>query len=110
MRRLYHSVLWQARGAIRDVGRVLAIPYATVDSVAKLVPMELKVTIDSALKASPELRHRYEEDEQTKKLLDIAKSIEGMPRHATMHAAGVVITDRPRYLIMFRFQKMMTMW
>lgn len=84
-----------ARGAIRDVGRVLAIPYATVDSVAKLVPMELKVTIDSALKASPELRHRYEEDEQTKQLLDIAKSIEGMPRHATMHAAGVVITDRP---------------
>lgn len=84
-----------ARGAIRDVGRVLAIPYATVDYVAKLVPMELKVTIDSALKTSTELRNRYEEDEQTKQLLDIARSIEGMPRHATMHAAGVVITDRP---------------
>lgn len=84
-----------ARGAIRDVGRVLAIPYATVDFVAKLVPMELKVTIDSALKTSTELRNRYEEDEQTKQLLDIARSIEGMPRHATMHAAGVVITDRP---------------
>ena len=84
-----------ARGAIRDVGRVLAIQYATVDSVAKLVPMELKVTIDSALKTSTELRNRYEEDEQTKQLLDIARSIEGMPRHATMHAAGVVITDRP---------------
>lgn len=85
-----------ARGAIRDVGRVLAIPYAVVDSVAKLVPMEIKdITIDLALKASAELRHRYEEDEQTRQLLDIAKSIEGMPRHATMHAAGVVITDRP---------------
>ncbi len=84
-----------ARGAIRDVGRALAIPYATVDSIAKLVPMELNITIEKALSLSPELKRQYTEDEQTKTLLDIAMSIEGMPRHATMHAAGVVITDRP---------------
>lgn len=84
-----------ARGAIRDVGRALAIPYATVDVIAKLVPMELNMTIAKALKISSELYKRYNEDEQTKTLLDIAMSIEGMPRHATMHAAGVVITDKP---------------
>ncbi len=84
-----------ARGAIRDVGRALAIPYATVDVIAKLVPFEINITIEKALKISKELRTRYNEDEQTKNLLDIAMSIEGMPRHATMHAAGVVITDRP---------------
>lgn len=86
-----------ARGAIRDVGRALAIPYATVDVIAKLVPMELNITIEKALKVSNELKKRYSEDEQTKRLLDIAMSIEGMPRHATMHAAGVVITDKPVY-------------
>ena len=84
-----------ARGAIRDVGRALAIPYATVDVIAKLVPMELNITIEKALKISSDLNKRYNEDEQTKNLLDIAMSIEGMPRHATMHAAGVVITDKP---------------
>lgn len=84
-----------ARGAIRDVGRALAIPYATVDTIAKLVPMELNITIEKALMLSPELKKRYNEDEHTKTLLDIAMSIEGMPRHATMHAAGVVITDKP---------------
>lgn len=84
-----------ARGAIRDVGRALAIPYASVDVIAKLVPMELNITIEKALKISSELNKRYNEDEQTKTLLDIAMSIEGMPRHATMHAAGVVITDKP---------------
>lgn len=86
-----------ARGAIRDVGRALAIPYAAVDVVAKLVPMELNITIEKALKVSNELKKRYNEDEQTRRLLDIAMSIEGMPRHATMHAAGVVITDKPVY-------------
>lgn len=84
-----------ARGSIRDVGRALAIPYATVDVIAKLVPFEINITIEKALKISSELRTRYNEDEQTKNLLDIAMSIEGMPRHATMHAAGVVITDKP---------------
>ncbi|MFZ1761076.1 MAG: DNA polymerase III subunit alpha, partial [Ruminococcus bromii] len=77
-----------ARGAIRDVGRVLEIPYATVDSVAKLVPMEHDMTIEEALKLSPDLRSRCNNDPQIKKLLDVAMSIEGMPRHATMHAAG----------------------
>lgn len=84
-----------ARGAIRDVGRALAIPYATVDVIAKLVPMEINMTIEKALKISSELNRRYNEDEQTRNLIDIAMSIEGMPRHATMHAAGVVITDKP---------------
>ena len=84
-----------ARGAIRDVGRALAIPYGTVDSIAKLVPFELNITIDKALEASRELKLRYDTDPQTRELIDIAKKIEGMPRHATMHAAGVVITDRP---------------
>ena len=84
-----------ARGAIRDVGRALAIPYAAVDAVAKLVPFELNITIDKALQTSKELRKKYESDLQTKQLIDVARKIEGMPRHATMHAAGVVITDKP---------------
>lgn len=85
----------QARGAIRDVGRALAMSYSDTDVIAKLIPMELNMTLDKALKLSPELKSKYENDEQTKTLIDIAKSIEGMPRHATMHAAGVVITDKP---------------
>lgn len=84
-----------ARGAIRDVGRVLAMPYAQVDSVAKLVPMELGVTIQKALETSPELRKKYEESPQVKDLIDMAQKLEGMPRHASTHAAGVVITERP---------------
>lgn len=84
-----------ARGAIRDVGRVLAMPYAQVDSVAKLVPMELGVTIQKALETSPELKKKYEENSQVKDLIDMAQKLEGMPRHASTHAAGVVITERP---------------
>lgn len=84
-----------ARGAIRDVGRALGIPYATVDTVAKLVPFELNITIDKALEANRELRRIYGSDAQIMQLIDIAKQLEGMPRHATMHAAGVVITDKP---------------
>ncbi len=84
-----------ARGAIRDVGRVLAMPYAQVDSVAKLVPMELGVTIQKALETSPELKKKYEESPQVKDLIDMAQKLEGMPRHASTHAAGVVITERP---------------
>lgn len=84
-----------ARGAIRDVGRALAVPYATVDSVAKLVPMELNITIDAALKKSSELRAMYESDPQIKELIDTAKELEGVPRHASTHAAGVVITEQP---------------
>ena len=84
-----------ARGAIRDVGRVLDIPYGTVDSIAKLVPFDIGMTIDKALSVSVELKRLYDTDEQTKRLIDMAKNIEGMPRHATTHAAGVVITRDP---------------
>jgi len=84
-----------ARGAIRDVGRALAIPYATVDGVAKLVPMELNMTLEKALRVSKEFSDRYTNDEQVKELLDMAMKLEGMPRHSSTHAAGVVITDKP---------------
>lgn len=84
-----------ARGAIRDVGRVLDIPYGTVDAVAKLVPNDLGITIDKALSISTELKKLYDTDVQTKRLIDMARNIEGMPRHATTHAAGVVITRDP---------------
>ena len=84
-----------ARGAIRDVGRAIGMPYAAVDSIAKLVPFELNITIDKALQANPELRRKVDSDPEVMRLIDIAKKLEGMPRHATMHAAGVVITDKP---------------
>ncbi len=84
-----------ARGAIRDVGRALAIPYAEVDAVAKLVPMELGVTLEKALSSSVDLRKKYEQDPKIKELIDMAKKLEGMPRHASTHAAGVVITEQP---------------
>ena len=83
-----------ARGAIRDVGRVLGMPYATVDEVAKLIPNELKITIEKALR-SPELSRLYQTNSDVKKLIDIAMQVEGMPRHASTHAAGVVITRDP---------------
>ena len=86
-----------AKAALRDVGRALAMSYAAVDSIVKLIPNELNITIDRAMSISSELRRQYENDEQTKTLIDIAKSIEGMPRHSTTHAAGVVITDKPVY-------------
>ena len=81
-----------ARAAIRDVGRVMDLPYAQVDAVAKLVPMELKMTLHRALEVSAELKARYEADGQVRELIDTAIKIEGMPRHASTHAAGVVIT------------------
>ena len=84
-----------ARGSIRDVGRALAVPYAAVDKIAKLVPFELNMTIEKALKISSELKNMYDTDPSTKNIIDIALKLEGMPRHATMHAAGVVITDKP---------------
>lgn len=84
-----------ARAAIRDVGRVMGMPYASVDAVAKLVPFELNITITKALGASSELKEKYDSDPQIKTLLDYAMSIEGMPRHSGMHAAGVVITEKP---------------
>ncbi len=84
-----------ARGSIRDVGRVLNLPYDQVDQVAKQVPFAIHMTLDEALKLSKPLRDMYEEDSQIKLLIDTARAIEGMPRHASTHAAGVVITRLP---------------
>ena len=81
-----------ARAAIRDVGRVLDMPYGTVDGIAKLVPMEPKMTLTRALSISRELKARYDADPQVKELIDMSLKLEGMPRHASTHAAGVVIT------------------
>ncbi|MCI6596280.1 MAG: DNA polymerase III subunit alpha [Ruthenibacterium lactatiformans] len=81
-----------ARAAIRDVGRVLDMPYGTVDGIAKLVPMEPKMTLTKALSISRELKARYDADPQVKELIDMSLKLEGMPRHASTHAAGVVIT------------------
>ena len=80
-----------ARMVIRDVGRVLDIPYAKVDSIAKMVPNEPNITIDKALKISPDLKKAYGEDDETRYLIDMSKRLEGLPRHVSMHAAGVVI-------------------
>ena len=84
-----------ARNAIRDVGRVMGIPYQQVDVVAKLVPMELKMTLKRALEVSTELKKLYDTDPQVTELIDTALKVEGMPRHASTHAAGVVITPEP---------------
>ena len=83
-----------ARGVIRDVGRVMDLPYAFVDSIAKMIPQEPNITIDKALKENPELRRTYETDEQVKTLIDMGKRLEGLPRHSSMHAAGVVISQK----------------
>ncbi len=84
-----------ARAALRDVGRAMGLPYATVDNVAKKIPRALGITIEKALKESDELKSLYESDDKIKELIDTAKSVEGMPRNASTHAAGIVITDRP---------------
>ena len=84
-----------ARGAIRDVGRALSFTYAETDVVAKLVPSTLHMTLDEALKVSPQLKEMYEQDARVKKLIDTARALEGMPRNTSTHAAGVVITRLP---------------
>ncbi|MBR0411257.1 MAG: DNA polymerase III subunit alpha [Eubacterium sp.] len=84
-----------ARMAVRDVGRVLAIPYAQVDRVAKMIPMELGITIEKALKNNPDLKADYESNETTKNLIDMSIRLEGLPRHTSIHAAGVVIGSQP---------------
>ena len=84
-----------ARAVIRDVGRVLGMSYQQTDTVAKMIPFELNMTLNRALEISPELRRAYEGDDDVKKLIDTAKKLEGMPRHASTHAAGVLITARP---------------
>ena len=86
-----------ARGVIRDVARVMNIPYADADQIAKQIPNAPHITLDDALRLSKPLREMYETDEQVQKLVDTAKALEGMPRHASTHAAGVVITKRPVY-------------
>lgn len=83
-----------ARGVIRDVGRVLDMPYAQVDVIAKMIPQELNITIDKALTMNPELRKAYEEQEEIHHLIDMARRLEGLPRHTSMHAAGVVISQK----------------
>ncbi len=84
-----------ARLAVRDVGRALDIPYGVVDNVAKQIPMELKMTIEKALKVNYQLEELYQSDPQIQKLIDTAKELEGLPRHTSTHAAGVVITREP---------------
>ena len=83
-----------ARGVIRDVGRVMDLPYAFVDSIAKMVPQELNITLERALKMSQELKKSYEEDPQVRELIDMSMRLEGLPRHTSMHAAGVVISQK----------------
>ena len=83
-----------AKGVIRDVGRVMDLPYAFVDSIAKMVPNELNITLSKALEMNPEFRKLYQEDEQVHHLIDMCKRLEGLPRHTSMHAAGVVICQK----------------
>ncbi|UCF42350.1 MAG: DNA polymerase III subunit alpha [Planctomycetota bacterium] len=85
----------KARAVIRDISRVLAVPLPEADRLAKLVPFSLDMTIDKALKTEPKLKQAYEQSEQTKKVIDICKKLEGLARHASVHAAGVVIADEP---------------
>ena len=84
-----------AKGAVRDVGRALGMSYAQVDAIAKLIPNELKMTLDKAMKASTEFRHIYESSEEARRLIDFARKVEGLPRHSSTHAAGVVIAKHP---------------
>ena len=84
-----------AKGVIRDVGRVMDLPYGFVDSISKMVPAELNMTLDKALKQNPELKKAYEEDERIHKLIDMSRRLEGLPRHSSVHAAGVVICSEP---------------
>ncbi len=83
-----------AKGVIRDVGRVMDLPYSFCDTIAKMIPNELGITIDKALVMNPELRAMYESDETVKTLIDMSKRLEGLPRHSSMHAAGVVISQK----------------
>ena len=83
-----------ARGVIRDVGRVMDLPYALCDSIAKMIPQELNITIDKALEMNHELKALYDTDEKIKELIDMSKRLEGLPRHTSMHAAGVVISQK----------------
>ena len=83
-----------ARGVVRDVGRVLDMPYAQCDAIAKMIPTDLGMTLDKALTMNPDLKKAYNEDSQIHYLIDMAKRLEGLPRHSSIHAAGVVIGSR----------------
>ena len=85
----------QARGVLRDVGRALDMPYAKVDQIAKMVPQELGMTLDKAFSANPDFKEAYDSDPEIKKLIDMSRRLEGLPRHCSMHAAGVVISNAP---------------
>ena len=82
----------KAKAAVRDVGRVLNVSYPETDAIAKAIPFSLKMTIDKALETSPELKVKYETEETTRRVIDMSRAIEGMPRHASTHAAGIVIS------------------
>jgi DNA polymerase-3 subunit alpha len=84
-----------ARAAVRDVGRVLSMPYGEVDKIAKMIPAELNITIKEALEKSPDLEELYNKDKEIKKLLDLSTAIEGLPRHTSIHASGVIISGEP---------------
>ncbi len=98
-----------ARAAIRDVGRVMGMPYAAVDAVAKLVPRDLHISLDQAIKKSAPLRKLMAEDPKVQELMDTARQIEGMPRNASTHAAGVVITGT-RWPVMCLWPPMIMWW
>ena len=85
----------QAKGVIRDVGRVMDLPYSFVDSIARMIPNELGMTLDKALGMNPDLRKAYEGDERVKQVIDMSRRLEGLPRHTSVHAAGVVICSKP---------------
>ena len=99
-----------AKAAIRDVGRVLDIPYNKVDKIAKEIPFALGMTIDKALETNPTLRDLYQQDRETREVIDISKRIEGMLRHASTHAAGVVISKNPvdEYVPLYKHQDAIT--
>ena len=83
------------RACIRDVGRAMNYSYAEVDRIAKMIPTMLGITIDKALDINPELKAAYNNEERVKSLIDVSKSLEGLPRHSSTHAAGVVISSKP---------------
>lgn len=85
----------KAKAVVRDVGRVMDLPYALCDSISKMIPNDLGMTLDKALDASTELRELYQKDEQVQELIEVSKRLEGLPRHSSMHAAGVVICQEP---------------
>ena len=97
----------KARAVVRDVGRVLGIPYAEVDKIAKLIPATIDMTLDEALKIEPRLSEMARKDERVSHMLEIARGLEGFPRHASTHAAGVVISDQPltEFLPLYRGSK-----